>query len=52
MLPANATSSGKEFILRGISLIYEINKKGPTMHTCGTPCFFNVSHQRKNFGLH
>ena len=51
MLPANVTTSGKEFILRGMSLTYIINKKGPTIHSCGTPCFFNVPHQRKKPGV-
>jgi hypothetical protein len=47
MLPANVTSSGKEFTLRGMSLTYTINKKGSTIHSCGTLMIFNVPHQRK-----
>ena len=53
MLPENVTSSDKEFIFRGMSLTYIISKKGPRIHACGIPHFFNVPPIReKNFGLH
>ena len=39
------------FILRGMSLVYIMDNRGPRTDTWGTPCF-NVPQSEKNFELY